>query len=256
MASYPPQIIQNPVQQPFNAMQNPIINAYFTAALGEKFKQREEARKEENQSAKYKKALEYAKANKDPNMKYSYSGSGGMGFETVTPKTDDLSINDITMAYIGAASPEKYKTIGERMKLAPELSDNPQAAMSLMTGGEGDVYGNPAPPNQDYRQSVMTALQGNQAIPVERMLQKESRLAEQAQIKQELATMPAGLDADLQAAASTSAGDPSKFIEGLKGLAPKYLTSDAALKKIKMLIDLNQEKASQDDTSLYDEGLK
>ena len=219
-----------PNQSPFDIMQNPLVNAYAKAALKDRFEQMEETRKQKKQSENLEKFKSFAKS-RGKELKYKMTDSG-IGAEEIEEKP--VTMQNLQVGAAGALSPSKYAQIGRNMNVPRETlppEETPGAAMSLATGGVGDVSGAPiAPVEQDYGQTVMNALRKNPLIT--------------NRGRADRTPLPSTFAEDFKIAHDSAAGDPDKFVQNLKDMSVNYYDDPKALAQIKRLIDLNKPKKS------------
>lgn len=225
MASYGSNIIQLPAQSPFDIMQNPLVNMYAKAALKSKFDARETAQKEKKQAANYDKYKAFAKS-QGKTIEEGYTDKGPY-FKTVEDKP--VSMSDLNVGAAGALPPNKYAQIGKNMGVAPvtlPAEQNPEAAMSLINGGVGNVQEQPVGSvAQDYGQTVMNALK-SKGYGV--------KAGKQAQLPTDFAN-------DFKVAHDGAAGDADVFVSNLKDLGMKYADNPTALAQVQRLITMNKQ---------------
>lgn len=231
MASYNPIILPAPAGffGGLSAGVSPGLNAYSSAMMKKKFGDMETENKSKKQQEMLDKFTSWAKSN-GKDLKYKYSPSG-LSAETIEEK--DPTMADLQLGAAGALPSNKYAQIGKNMNIQPAIlspEETPGAAMSLASGGVGDVAGNAiAPVQENYGKTVARALQKNPMVTKSRGTQ----------------ALPGDFANDFKMAHDTAEGDPDKFVGNLKDLALKYSDNPAAINQIKRLVSLNKSKSAK-----------
>lgn len=212
-------IIMMPTQEPFNALQNPLINAYATAMLKKKFGDMESMDKQKSKDAQYQKYLEQAKAS-GQEIQQGFNESGPT-FKTKDP--DSLTNVDIFQSSMGLGSDKATNTIAKRMGASPYeiAAKNPNAAMSLIDGQVGDINEQPITPTsmdtRSYVQGALGKLSGvNKSTP--------------------------DISVEVQKALEDSKGDTNEFMNNLAELRLKHTNNPRTFNEISKMISEQQKK--------------
>lgn len=226
MASFQPQIIQLPTQQPFNALQNPIINAYASAMMKNKFEDMAEQRKAERQAMAYEKAFgEARQRNPEALIEESFSPTG-KSF-SIKPEKEPSMLD----AYVGNISDTQAKRMAGRMgvsrgTLPPESV--PGAAMSMASGGYGDIEENPLSSEERYQDAVKRALRSEPGLSQNARIARDERQAS--------LSIPETFKSDLQKAMVDAQDDEDALLDSLSDLRVKYADNPTAFKQLSALI--------------------
>lgn len=131
-------------------------NMYAQAMYKKMFNQQAQKQQDDN----FQKYLAIVKDSGQP-INYKYTPNG-IGFETRDP--EDLKPADLSMGLYGMANDTKTKMMADRLGAKPNdiAMLNPNAAMSLASGGVGDVNENQINPSMDdTRKYVAAAFKDN-----------------------------------------------------------------------------------------------
>lgn len=227
MSSRSADIIMMPNQSPFDIMQNPMINAYASAMLKKKFSDAEDTDKQTKKDAQYQKYLKQAQ-DSGQQIEQGFTDSGPT-FKTKDP--DELKNEDILQASLGLASDKANKTIAKRLGASPYeiAAQNPNAAMSMASGGVGDVGGQPvAPSAMDTRSYVSGALGKIPGLKTNYYNQKDQA---ETQTKEGVTSFAN----DYKDLVDSSAGEDD-LRSGLSDLTAKYADNPKVLTAINQII--------------------
>lgn len=238
MSSYQPQFI-NPGPSFASGLGNGIsdgLSYYAKAALKNKLDEISKAKKEKEQQSNLDKFTSFAKS-QGKEVKYGY---GPNGLSASTENQKDPTMQDLEVGAVGALPANKYAQIGKNMGIEPESltpAQTPNAAMSLIDGGMGDINANPiAPVQQDYGKTVMNALQSNPLVT--------------NRGRSDRTPLPSNFANDFKVAHDSANGDADQFVKNLKDMSVNYYDNPKALVQIKKLIDLNKTKKKTGVSSL------